>query len=213
MAFGQITKASCAPLLGYAHVQADRASHWQQCITFQDRAFAYVARHPEVATVVLAGYWSDDLTLRAATPAGNSIATEGLLTAALANTIARLQGLGKQVIVVQDIPTFSFDPYGRAVGNALPLRRLASLALAPRWPDQSSAPLGEVNPDHARSIVATAAHARKAMLIDPMRTLCTAIACRYRDNASIYYFDFQHLTRTGAIAALRGTAFEVGRHG
>ena len=120
LGFGEITKSSCPALWGYAAISNDRAGFWENCTHFQTQAFSRVANDPQISTVVLTAFWAsqlDDLHSdkgKAATP----------LSKALQDTIARLQKAGKRVILIQDVPTFSIDPYQVIVGSRMPARAI-----------------------------------------------------------------------------------------
>ena len=195
--FGEVAKASCPPLWGYAPPSADRAGHWAQCTAFQARAFEQALR-PDVGTVLLAGLWSESLTVRGA--AGDMVS----LRTALGTTIDRLRGAGKRVILVQDVPMFGFDPYARIIGDALPMRATLAALLRPAEARPfAAAPL----PDRARPVLDEIATARPGVgVIDPAARLCGGGLCRYGAPQTAFYFDFQHLTAAGALAATGGPA-------
>jgi peptidoglycan/LPS O-acetylase OafA/YrhL len=200
LGFGEMTRSSCLPLLGYARVLPDRAAEWSRCLAYQDRAFAYVAAHPEVRVVALGGYWPTGLTLT------DARGEQAPLAVALAQTIGRLRALNKQVILVQDVPVYRFDPYDRVVGGAMPLRARLTTALGGVAGDGERGGYGDIDADPARPIVASAARTDPAVhLIDPRATLCDRRGCRYRSSTALYYADVQHLTGPGAIAVVRAS--------
>ncbi|MFZ2994730.1 acyltransferase family protein [Sphingobium sp.] len=197
MAFGQLTKSSCPALNGYATDPADRRAHKPECLAWQARLFAYIAAQPDVEVVALAGFWSSDLDMISADGSATHLST------ALDATVRWLQAHRKQVILIQDVPTLRFDGYARVIGDMIPARRALADALGGYRGDGFVAPSKQVIPDPARPIVAAVAKARSTMLLDPHARLCAPAGCAYRDKAHLYYFDFQHLTASGALVAMR----------
>ncbi|SFJ40041.1 acyltransferase family protein [Caulobacter sp. UNC279MFTsu5.1] len=190
--FGQITKSSCPPLWGFAREIPGRVGHLAQCQAFQREAFAYVERHPEIEVVVLASYWPSDMILTDGKGADVPLAD------ALDDTVARLTAARRRVILVDDVPTFRFDPYGRIVGDLIPAR-----AMAQRWfsrtPGVFAARGDEIFDDPATAVLRSTAKAHPAAtFFDTKARLCGAEGCRYGAPGALYYFDFQHLTATGA---------------
>ncbi len=188
LAFGQLTKSSCPALNGYSTDPSDRRGHRAECLAFQRAAFTYVASHPEVATVVLASFWSSDFALKDAQE--RPVALQPALEA----TIGWLRARGKRVVLVQDAPTLRFDPYARVIGDLIPVRRMFGGGEG----GNSIAPLAQVIPDAARPLIAAAGRATGTAVIDPHASLCTPAGCAYRNAGHLYYFDFQHLTAAGA---------------
>lgn len=194
-AFGEMTKSSCPPLWGYAPANDPGA----RCRAFQSAAFTYVRNHPEVRTVVLGCYWS-------ASPDVRGDHGDVALEAALADTVTRLQALGRTVVLVQDTPLLGFDPYARTVGDMMPARAaLVRLLGAGRPTGRYIANADELLPDPTRVILARVAESHPGVtVLDPASRLCNAAGCRFRDAGAIYYTDFQHLTAQGAMQAVRG---------
>jgi peptidoglycan/LPS O-acetylase OafA/YrhL len=191
--FGELTKSSCLALSGLARPTPDRAGFEAECRAFNDRAFAAAAA-PDVRVVVLAGYWSNGAIVRDA--AGRQVP----LADALADTVARLERMGRRVALVQDVPAFAFDPYPRVVGTTLPLRRSISTWLGVSDDATGIAPRSQVMRDAMRAPIAAIGQRAGRILIDPRRALCTAAGCRYAAPDALYYQDFQHLTAAGARA-------------
>ena len=196
--FGQITKSSCPPLWGFAREVPGRTGHLAQCQTFQREAFAYVERHPEIEVVVLASYWPSDMTLTDGK--GATVPLAGALDA----TVARLTAAGRRVVLVDDVPSFRFDPYSRVVGDMIPARAAAQRWFA-RTPGVFAAHGEEIFEDPATPLLRSIANARPGVtFFDTKARLCGQEGCRYGAPDTLYYFDFQHLTATGAGAATEG---------
>lgn len=201
LGFGEMTKSSCHPLLGFAVEAQARPRHWRECIAYQQAALAYIERDPEIRTIVLAGFWSaaGGGVRGAQAEPGTSVSLEK----ALAATIQRLRAMGRRVVVVQDVPLFRFDPYARMVGQFIPVRAaLAGWLANGATADHVAAP-PDIIPDASAAAVAGAVEGQEGVaLIDPRRWLCDQAGCRYATEAELYYVDFQHLTEQGAIVAV-----------
>lgn len=196
MAFGEMTKSSCLPLVGYARELPDQAGHWAQCRAYQRAVFDYIAAHPEIRVVAVTGYWSTGMTVL-----GDHGDTP--LATALDETITGLEKQGRQVILIQDPPAFAFNPYARVVGSSLPLRRMLSAK------DATAERNRTINPDPSRPVLAAIAARHPALrLVDLHATLCNDDGCAYRRGDALYYFDMHHLTKSGADAALHGFAVD-----
>jgi hypothetical protein len=119
-----------------------------------------------------------------------------------------MEKAGKQVYVVQDNPTFGFDPmrHMRTVMIA-PRRALAAIVASAtlHWPDgiapreQSSA----VTEARARIAAVAAAHPG-THVIDLQGSLCTEAGCRFAEGNQILFVDYHHLSPLGAQVALAG---------
>lgn len=196
--FGQIAKSSCPPLWGFARDLPGRMGHLAQCQAFQREAFAYVERHPEIEVVVLASYWPSDMVLTDGKGATVPLAD------ALDDTVARLTAARRRVVLVDDVPAFRFDPYGRIVGDRIPARAAAQ-RLFSRTPGVFAARGEELFEDPATPVLRSVADARPGVtFFDTKARLCGKEGCRYGAPDKLYYFDFQHLTATGAGVATAG---------
>lgn len=200
LGFGEMTKSSCHPLFGYAAEVQQRPWHWAECIAYQQAALAHIERHPGIRTIVLAGFWSS--ADRGFRPAGREPGTSVGLEQALVATIERLRAMGRQVVLVQDVPLFRFDPYARMVGHLIPARAAVAGWLGNGVAGDFIGTPDEIIPAPAAAAVSAAAHGRGVPLIDPARWLCGPAGCRYGTGDKLYYFDFQHLTLQGALAAI-----------
>ncbi|KQZ17993.1 acyltransferase family protein [Caulobacter sp. Root1472] len=201
--FGQITKSSCPSLWGFVREEPGRPGHRAQCLAFQRETFTYVERHPEIQVVVLASYWPSDMTLVDSQGASVPLAD------ALNDTVARLTAAGRRVVVVDDVPSFRFDPYSRVVGDMIPARAAAQRWFA-RTPGVFTAHGDEIFDDPATPVLRSVANGRPGVtFFDTKARLCGQEGCRYGAPDRLYYFDFQHLTATGAAAVTEGFALRA----
>ena len=194
-----LTKSSCAPLLGFAFRIDGRPEHQQQCIAYQQRAFATVARRADIRTVVLAGYWRQlqDVPLFA-----RDNVQQSSLEPALVESIDYLTARGKKVILVQDVPSFASDPYALTIGSHLPLRIALARAMQGKDGASGSAPPER---DATRPLIARIAQGRSGVsLWDPHAQLCEEMNCTFAADGALFYSDGQHLTFNGARRATRG---------
>jgi hypothetical protein len=129
---------------------------------------------------------------------------------ALAATVRSLQSTGKQVILIQDTPSFAVDPLLVVRTARIPARRALALALNPTTLiDPGSAP-----PESSPAITASNVLLQKesqplsAQLFDPKPALCPSPEqCAYRDRYTLLFMDSTHLSAAGATRAL--TAFPL----
>jgi hypothetical protein len=134
-------------------------------------------------------------------------ASNKLFEQSLTASIRSLQAVGKQVIVLDDVPIFAVDPLWRVRTTRIAARRnLASwLSL-----HESSDP-GYASPVDDAGSAQTAALLRQTLaklptvqLVDLKPMLCSSPSqCAYRDNDKLLYADPQHLSADGAVYALR----------
>ena len=201
LAFGQMTKTSCPPLMGYVSSPEIRPGHWQECWRYQRSVFDYLRRTGDVRTVVLVGYWSSDMML-GSDPRNGGKATIALRLA-LERTIRRLLAMGKQVVLLQDVPSFRFDPYARVIGSSMPWRSRVRAMLRREEVNERFAGPAEIRSDPAREVLRTlAARYPAVILIDPAAHLCDGSGCRISAPDKLFYYDLQHLTPDGALVAL-----------
>lgn len=117
----QATRTVCGPFAGIAPVNGGQYSaHWgRSCIAFNESVLAWLARHPEVDTVVMssalvqyvpgaeAGGWQ----LMSGTPRAAQVGPQSRarLEAALRQTVDRLAAMGKKSVLFAPPPSIDFD--------------------------------------------------------------------------------------------------------
>jgi peptidoglycan/LPS O-acetylase OafA/YrhL len=218
--FVQAGHAACPPLTGQAPPVPGNRLQARQCAKFNRQALSFFETDKRVRIVVIAGAWplllphegtwvvSDiDRGRRVSSPEEAMI----LFRQALAASIQGLQAAGKQVIVMEDVPDFEFDPIMRIRASYIPLRRtLATWMRAQDATDPGFGPRGNL------TLVAIANTQLRmtldafpdASLIDLNSKLCTSgNECIYRDGNRALYLDYHHLTIDGAHYALRDFQF------
>ena len=134
-----------------------------------------------------------------------------LYRSALAATVHALQSAGKQVILIEDVPSFALDPLLLIRDAHIPARRALAYALIPTSEatpsaliDPGYAPL-ESSPAIAASqeLIQSASQQFSTQLYDPKPALCpTPTQCFYRDGDTLLFGDGTHLSSAGAARAL-----------
>lgn len=219
----QLGKSSCLPLMGVAKYVPPAPMSARECIPFNQKVLDLLNQDRRVRIVVLAGVWVDALPRpadqwlsaesagRLLTPAPDE--ERGLFRRSLTAAIQSLQQAGKLVIVMEDVPSFDFDPLSRFRTAQIPLRHaLAAWMKSPNTDDPGFAPDSEA----AATLLADAQlkqaldGLRDVALIDLKPMLCRGDSqCIYRMGDQVFYFDHEHLTSDGARYALREFRFPV----
>ncbi|GAA3267763.1 hypothetical protein GCM10020258_38390 [Sphingomonas yabuuchiae] len=218
LAVYQMTKSSCQPIIGYSRVLDRYPMHHRECAAFMARVLSTVAAHPEIRILVLAGYWSSFVTQdrqtmvdRPSNPAQRAawmVRQRQTLAVGLRHTAEVLRKMGRQVVIVQDVPHFAIDPYSVALVDIMPQRALVSnwLDADPKHKGVSDdrLPRSRVIADQARGVLAHVARQVPGVtLFDPTMGLCNEAGCRFRHAGHILYGDAHHLSRAGAVYATR----------
>jgi peptidoglycan/LPS O-acetylase OafA/YrhL len=133
-AFVQLGKASCPPLIGATHFIPRQPLLAAGCERFNRKALALLQADRNIRVVVLAAAWSAPLNRTwqdgwlVSDPAHESEiptpeANCRLFVDSLKATLHALQAAGKQVIVVEDVPSFEIDLLWRVRSTRIPARR------------------------------------------------------------------------------------------
>jgi peptidoglycan/LPS O-acetylase OafA/YrhL len=214
LALYQMTKSACQPILGYDHFLVNHPTHAAECAAFLTKALLIIRTQPRIRVVILAGYWSSMLetppvgAMGSGSSDGVSVAERRMtLASGLDRMITALRRMGRTVIVMQDVPRFSVNPYSAALNDLMPVRT----ALADRfatWPNrtrQDRLPWSAVVSDPARPAVADVAAGRSGVLLfDPVPSLCDRLGCKFRaGQRHVFYADTHHLSKAGAIYTAR----------
>ncbi|WP_420991455.1 acyltransferase family protein [Cupriavidus sp. 30B13] len=171
----QITYSSCPPALNYT--PKDRPD----CRTHNEEALLGLKSDPRIRTVVLVAYYRKYLDDQWPT-----------MTAGLEQTVRELRQAGKAVILVNPIPTFSYN-----VPDALGLRASRNDGV-PNVQMPLNAYLREnALPLASLKMIANATGARQ---VRPEDILCTGGSCFATVGGMPAYFDNNHLSLQGARA-------------
>jgi len=221
--FAELAKASCPPTLGATHYVPRHPHLAAECQRYNSSVADLLRNDPRIRIVVLngawAGYlhhgWQDGWLISDLAPQNQIPPPEtarALLAQSLAARIQSLQSAGKQVIVLDDIPTFDFEPSWRIDTAAIPARH--ALVTWLRVKDASDpgydtsgygAPGdGAVAAEATLVLQQTIAGLPGAALVHLRPSLCNpATQCVYRDGSRLLYVDNNHLSHDGASYALR----------
>lgn len=164
------TTSSCPPVLNLERKDP-------RCARANQANFDALRNNPAIRRVYLVAFWA------------NGTSDDAAFVAKLDQTIAAIDRLGRQVILIGPVPPHPFD---------VP-RRLAHMSRPPQHGDI----LG-VSPTvvKARTVRLRAMfdrwHARGITVIDPVSRLCDRRGCAVARDGKPLYFDSHHLSVTGA---------------
>jgi peptidoglycan/LPS O-acetylase OafA/YrhL len=185
--FSQVGRGNCPLLLGYGSAE---------CRAFTATVQNYVARHPAIHTVVLAGHWPAYFDRQE----GGVTATAAEFERAFHATVEHYQGLHKRVVVLLAPPTGSKPRSCLARPITMTKKRLCDLPQ----------PLATENDGAYRASMLPYLAARQVPVFDPFRALCDGAICKTIDGDQILYVDINHLSPFGGaylarhqVAALR----------
>ena len=213
--FIQLDKSSCLPLSAVAIFMPEHPLVAKECIHFNNKVLDLIARDRRIRSVILAGRWADpfregniyplvDIAHERELPSPDSV--RGVFVQSLDVLIRALQKVGKQVIVVDDVPNFDFDPMLRFRVARIPARHFMAV-----WMGVDTG-----NPGSALPAFLSAANMSTELLkqmpekipgmelIELKSTLCNSQGlCAYMDGDRLLYSDSHHVTADGARYALR----------
>jgi hypothetical protein len=198
-------RTACQPLLG-----VERPGR-RSCAAFNQAVMRWLEQHPEVNTVVIAARWAlltegsrykeetgDTVLLEAS--AGDlasdmAIGIERnrvLMSAGLARSIKAVRALGREAVLVAQVPEI-----GRDVTVANHIGRLtgkdASLIVAPTRAEF------EQRTAAARAILADIAAGHHVVVLDAGDILCGGERCRVLEAGVPLYRDDNHLSTLGSV--------------
>ena len=116
----ELAMAGCPPMIGIAPASATLGPMFARtCLRFQDDAVRYLERDESIQVVVLAGRWAgpfqdtDGAGYVDRSAIGKPMVGElgwALARAGLDRLVSELEASGKMVYLLQDAPSYSFDP-------------------------------------------------------------------------------------------------------
>ncbi|MBR1213958.1 acyltransferase family protein [Bradyrhizobium sp. JYMT SZCCT0180] len=201
----QATKSVCGPLLDLSPLNGAHNRRWsERCARFNESVFSYLAKHPEIDTVVLSAALTqyvpgaEDLDWRylVKTPDGFSERPQStaLLLKALATTVSGIRRLGKRVILVAPPPAGPFD-----IGRCLERIAAGKLTITDH-PDCTFT--SEEYRKHRREVLSFLDQVRAqdaAPLLDLDEQICGIERCQTRLNGTMLYRDNGHLSPAGSV--------------
>jgi peptidoglycan/LPS O-acetylase OafA/YrhL len=187
----QMTKSSCAPVLGLSMAPTEYATDWYiGCLRFNDEVFAWLAGARSVRIVVL----SSNLNILfnslrrpdgSVIPESQAMAAVG---AALLDTAERIRALGKEVVIISPTPATGTD-----IGQCLAAAELSGGTLAAC--DFALVDSGNTNRmaiEFLRDLSA------QIPVIDLTTLICPNGQCSTRQGDVFVYRDQGHLSVEGA---------------
>ncbi len=177
--------SGCAPSFGTTLADMPHCSAWTE------DAARYIARHPDIRTVVVshrihAHLFGDHETTYPHLPHEFSSAQQAQRWTALAEVLRYFVASGKHVVLVLQAPELA-----RPIDNLLfraadPRGDVVSVRRA--WWDARSAWARERLPQLPREV----------RVVDPAAVLCDSVNCYAARGGAAYYFDDNHMSVTGA---------------
>ena len=220
MTLDEITKSSCAPVLGVMEVMPNHPGHDRECAVYNRRVIDFVQKTQAIRVVVLAAFWGNPITSKTGGPrfglAGqpyhelSASRSLGNLQLGLNEIIHRMRAAGKRVVVVADSPRFGFDPLQYSKTSLIPLRNFLAKGLNSH--EQSSVGHDGLAPpvggdiDMRSLLDKENAVDSNVNIFDLRKGLCDVrfSNCLYTRSASLFYRDPHHLSKAGAEYALDG---------
>jgi peptidoglycan/LPS O-acetylase OafA/YrhL len=222
--FIQLGKASCPPLSGAVHFIPRLPPIAAVCGRFNKRVLELLQSDRRIRIVVLTAFWSAPLSrtwqdgwltasLAHEAEVPSQEASRALFVDSLAATIRTLQDAGKQLILIEDVPSLEVDPLWRIRSARIPARRKLVAWLGVHDATDPGFTTPDRTPNTALSVALlqqiTSALPR-VELVDLNSALCpTPTQCTYRSGDKLLYDDSSHLSTDGSIYALRNFRFPV----
>jgi len=193
------TKSACPPLLGISEGE-------EACPEFNRVILEYIATHPTVGTVFLAGRWDQYATgmpfktegaspirLTSVDPASREtgLSNPELFRNGLRRTIESLQALGRKVVLVGQVPEVGYDAaiaYSVAYWTGRDLNKL----IAPTWKEYRE------RDAVAEEVFANLAGKPGFQFVDMGKALCDTLTCPVVENGYSLYRDTDHLSTYGS---------------
>jgi len=191
------TKAACPPLLGL-----ERPDRRSSCYEFNRRILDILAKTPEIDTVFLSSRWAlaargvryrgeSGERVRLAdvvSPENNDLPNAELFVIGLQRSVAALQRLGKQVVVVSPVPEIGFDVPSAHFIAGVTDRDLEPIISPSRqeYNDRNSESLAEFE------------KLGGVLLARPESFLCDEQVCRVTADGKPLYRDDDHLSVFGS---------------
>jgi len=216
--FIQTTRSSCLPTTeaGAMNFNAQHPSNVAECIRFNRRTLDLITADRRVRIVIMAGKWADGFFIDRNSPHADILersrdsahveSVRNVRSRSLLSLIQLLKENRKQIILIDDVPNFSFDPSLTFRTSRMPVRHTIAAWLGVGSENFGFAPDGHFTEDEMSTDMLNQIHQRISgtQLVDLKSTLCNRQnLCAYIDGNQLLYSDEQHLTADGARYALR----------
>lgn len=215
--FAQLTRAGCRPQGDPTPMNGTVSQQDAACSRFNHEAFNRLMSDPEIRIVIIADAWGhmDGLQQerKSQDPSANRDASGRIdkgqctLMQFLEASIRSLQANGKQVVVMDDVPSFDTDPASLFWTSRIPVRHAIATWLGFSFTGDKGPPSKKSAPSDARAnaLLHDAIRVLPGVIsVDLKHTLCdSAGQCSYNKDGHLLYFDHQHLSAEGAAVALQ----------
>jgi peptidoglycan/LPS O-acetylase OafA/YrhL len=218
--FMELNHSACPMLDGISRSQHGVPAFFHACSEYNRDRLEYVTLDSRVKVVVLAAAWSPPLgdsgmfTNERYAPDGKdpgnvSVAqSEEFFRQGLDRVISRLELSGKSVYVIEDSPTFDFDPLSTMRLRLNPLRSaIANLVENPIARDRGEIAASRLSSNQLaeRAIISQAAETHPEVhVFDLRKALCASVGCRFAIGNQTLMIDAFHLSPLGGEIALAG---------
>ena len=187
----QMTKSSCAPILGLSTAPAEYKADWYKgCLQFNNEVLAWLAGADTVQIVVLSSTFNILFNDLRRTDGSSVPATQAPIAVRLAflDTVERIRAMGKQVVVVSPAPAT-----GKDLGQCLAAAELAGS------PETScDFPLADIAKVNRSALDFLRELADRVPLIDLTTLICPAGQCSVRKGDIFVFRDAGHLSIEGS---------------
>ncbi len=215
--FAQLGQTGCLPLIGASEYRANSPGVARNCMNFNRSILRFLNASRDIRIVVLAGFWerpfqpsneqwlvSEDAPTKARSTLQEQ---ESISVSALEASVQSLQASGKQVILMNDVPNFAFDPHSIFRNCAMPLRhKIAGWLGDGQSCDMESGPVrAPMSSALTASLLDQVTRSDSGIdLVDLRQGLCNqAGECALQHHHQELYIDSVHLSDAGAHYVLR----------
>lgn len=210
-------RGACPPLLGVTSAPASAKS---LCVKYNDMVIDYIAGNPEIETVLLIGRWdmSADgrrykteegeteilLDVRGKIEQGDINTNAVLFETGLQRTVDQLIDLGRNVVIVIDVPEIGYH-VSSAHSIALRTGRDVNEIIAPTLNEY------ETRSQVALSVIREMQKSGQVQTLDPATILCGQQKCIVVFDNKPLYKDYNHLSVFGAyyVSSIFDPVFEA----
>jgi len=217
--FYEMVKVSCPPLVGVTRV-IDTLAAERECLDYNAKVLTFLQQDQRVKVVFITGYWAGPEIDRVGYVTADRLhkptageQSDQNLALGLESIISSLHSAKKQVVLIMDVPVFTFDPMRRILSTATPARDYLARHLFPSMEGKDGAPFYETYIDqdeHAVAILKKVAGIESTLVFNPKVNLCSKDQCFFYNGQQPLYLDNQHVGIIGARRALTGLVIANG---
>ncbi|MCP1106402.1 acyltransferase [Serratia nevei] len=206
----QLTKATCPMLIGVFRTMKAYPSHAAECAEYNAKALDFVINNPKIKNVIIAASWDSGIINgnEGYSVSGKKIPKVEALALGLKNVVEKLNGAGKNVILVEDVPYIKFNTVKALDNEKIPLRKLVATIFSP-----PATAVEYHTDDYTKKYSMPTVNLERLMtpykdrllldIVPPAKSLCNENGCQFKENGRLLYYDNQHMTYIGGMIALR----------